>query len=94
MDPLPEIPESAKKQYPNHKEQRIGPPENIAEEDCGYSMSLLGHVPGGAFDGAPIIRTFFQPTPDELEILNRGGYVELYFISPAMPPHNLLVWSD
>jgi len=94
MEPLNPVPPSAQLNYPDHHELLIGPPENVAEEDCGYSAALVGHVKMGVFDGAAVMRTFFRPTKEELEALNEDGYIELYFIANQMPPHNLTVWKE
>lgn len=63
----------------------IGPPRNIAEEDCYSIQARISHTNGGAFDGAPIITTGFKLDIEDLEILNNGGTLTLGFIGEGVP---------
>lgn len=79
------ITEQLQSTYPTFKKIDMGPPAGVAEEDC-YTLEVLAdHVKEGAFDGAPMFRSYWKPTEHELAIINSGGYIELVVIG-MFPP--------
>lgn len=83
MEPIP-VPLGAHRQMPWARKLDIGPPPNAAEvptvENCGTLPALVEKVPG-----EPIrIRSYWQPSSEELERLNRGAPVELTAVTPVM----------
>lgn len=80
-----DIPEYAQQVYPNSRIIIMGPPNGLTEEHCYSIPVLLKSVEGEVFDGAPEFHSYWQPSKEELEILNKGGKVELVFIG-LFPP--------
>lgn len=79
------ISEEIKEEYPTFNVVVMGPPAGIAEEDCYSLETLQGYVSEGAFDGAPLFKSYWKPTEAELAILNSGGTLELGIIG-MFPP--------
>jgi hypothetical protein len=46
-------------------------------------------VQRGTLRGVEVVRSFWQPSPDELKVLNQGGYVALTVHGSTHPPLNL-----
>lgn len=79
------ITEQLQSNYPTFKKIDMGPPAGVAEEDC-YTLEVLAdHVKEGAFDGAPMFRSYWKPSETELAIIESGGYIELVVIG-MFPP--------
>lgn len=75
--------------YPNAERLSIGPPQGVAEEDCGTIEALISKVEGGAFDGARNFRVFWKPSADDIERMLAGHEVEVQFICPMLIPHTV-----
>lgn len=62
----------------------LAKPENWDEETQGPCGSLpVAFVPGQGFV------SFWQPTPEELKMLNAGGAVKLWVVNTSHPPVSL-----
>lgn len=69
----------------------VGPPENVADEDCGTIEALRGVYEGNSpFDGATVYRVFYKPDALDLAMLQEGAPIEISFIS-AVVPHTVNV---
>lgn len=90
LSPVPEI---AKKVRPHGRVFPIGPPRGFSDDAVGtveamFTVELIDgrHV--------PCYRDYWRPTKEQLEILNKGGFIELAQYSPEMIMHGLQVWGD
>lgn len=77
--------ENLHQKYPTMQSVKINSPKDVPEEECGDVVALVGQISGGIFDGGPIIRTFWQPSEEELAALNAGAVIELDFYDVGMP---------
>lgn len=87
MTPIP-IPPEAATTRPSFKALRIGPPPGVPDDECGTVESLVGMV-----DGYPAYADYWRPTPEQLEALQRGGFIELIQYHPRMVMHSMTVWD-
>lgn len=87
MTPIP-IPPEAAASRPTLRALRIGPPPGVSDNDCGTVESLVG-----VQDGLPMYADYWRPTPDQLDALNRGGFIELIQYAPQMVMHSMTVWD-
>lgn len=81
------IPPSAKAKYPDLTARTVGPPPGISDDDCGTPEVLFGRSP----EGYPVYADYWQPTPDQMALLNAGGYLELRQYVGQMVMHSLTV---
>lgn len=88
MEPVA-IPDQIVIDNPTFKALHIGPPKGMTDEECGTVEAFVGFV-----DGLPCIADYWRPTPEQLEILNAGGFLELRQYSPQMIMHSLTVYAD
>jgi hypothetical protein len=93
MHPI-DPPVVSRMQYPGCKQFHMNPPDGVPEDECGTMNVLAGTIEGGVFDGGPVFRTFWKLEDDELEILNNGGYVQLFFYSSQLPPHGMIIQEE
>lgn len=77
------IPEHAYRQ--GLTKEIVGPPEDISEEECGTIEILMGEYLAGAFDGAPAIASYWKPSSEEIDLLLKGGVVEMVLLLPFVP---------
>lgn len=84
-----EVPEFARREHPDHVVVSMGPPPGVADEDCGAAQMLLGRQPVMPGFGGRDQLAYFRPTPEELEVLNRGGYLELNQLGSVVQPFAL-----
>lgn len=77
MNPVP-VPPEARIDRPDCSHARMGPPPGVSDDDCGTVEMLLEPVttlhPGGIPRGQ---YAYFQPSAEELEQLQAGGYIEV-----------------
>ena len=87
MTPIP-IPPEAAATRPHLKALSIGPPPGVSDQDCGTVESLVGMQ-----DGYPVYADYWRPTPEQLEALAVGGFIELIQYAPRMVMHSMTVWD-
>lgn len=80
------VPQSAKLEHPQLQIVNFGPPQGLGDEHVGTAQAQVGvWKENGVFDGAPVVRTFWKPSEEELAFLqNNGGVVELIYFSETM----------
>lgn len=80
------VPQSAKEEQPQLRVINIGPPPSVSDQDCGTVEAQVGsYREVGVFDGAPVVRTYWKPSEEELDYLqNHGGVIELCYFSDRM----------
>ncbi|GAA3510168.1 hypothetical protein GCM10022234_00470 [Aeromicrobium panaciterrae] len=88
MTPGP-IPDQIVQDNPDWRALHIGPPPGVSDEDCGTVEAFYGLV-----DGMPCLADFWRPTPEQLAILNAGGFLELRQYTGRMVMHSLIVHAD
>jgi hypothetical protein len=66
------------------------PPEGVSDADCGTAQMLLERSSFPGFTGRGQF-AYFRPTPDELAVLNAGGYLEMCQIGRVVQPFALNV---
>lgn len=85
MNPAP-IPVEAKTQRPWAKERDYGPPRNHDTtrglENCGNLPVLFDQTPDRDL---PICRSYWRPTPEEIDALNAGVPVQLVVWGGQVP---------
>lgn len=64
----------------------LGPPPGTPRGECGALPVLIQG--GGTYQAA--FQSFWKPSPQDLAVLNAGGYVRLTIHGIAHPP----VWVD
>lgn len=87
MTPIP-IPDAAAQARPTFRALHIGPPRGVSDEDCGTVESLTGRSP----EGYPMLCDYWRPTPEQLDALRNGGFIELIQYAPQMVMHSMTVW--
>lgn len=87
MMPIP-IPPEAAASRPTFRALRIGPPRGVSEADCSTVESLVGYQ-----GGYPAYADYWRPTPDQLQALQAGGFIELIQYAPRMIMHSMTVWD-
>lgn len=87
MTPIP-IPPEAAASRPHLRALRIGPPPGVSDDDCGTVESLTG-----VQDGYQVFADYWRPTPEQLEALAAGGFIELIQYAPRMVMHSMTVWD-
>jgi predicted RNase H-like HicB family nuclease len=91
MDCIP-VPEAARVGRPECEFVRMGPPPGVRDEDCGTAEMLVsppGRIPGF---GGRANYAYFRPTPEELEQLKAGGFIELAQYGSVVQPFGMAVW--
>lgn len=80
------VPQVAKEEHPQLQVINIGPPRGVSAQDCGTVEAQVGQWREvGVFDGAPVVRTYWKPSEEELDYLqNHGGVIELTYFSDRM----------
>lgn len=63
-------------------------PPDLEESQCFDIPAFHGIIEGGTLDGARIVVTAWQPTPEEIEQIVKGAPVFLSSIG-GLPPHFL-----
>lgn len=94
MRPIP-VPEVVKAARPNCRLVDMGRPAGVPESECGSAEMLIqasGHLPLSGFGGREQY-AYFRPTPDELALLNAGGFLEMCQIGTVVQPFSLEVWA-
>lgn len=84
------VPDEAKQRHAPCRLVRMGPPKGVSDEDCGTAEMLRTDEYEPTF-GAPAHHAYYKPTPDELAVLNAGGYLELTQIGATVQPFALNV---
>lgn len=93
MNPIP-VPEIVKAARPWCRVVDMGRPAGVPEAECGSAEMLIqasGSRPLTGFSGRSQY-AYFKPTPDELELLNAGGFLEMCQIGTVVQPFSLAVW--
>jgi hypothetical protein len=88
MTPIP-IPPEAAASRPSLKALRVGPPPGVSDADCGTVESLAGI----SDEGYPMYANYWRPTTEQLDALQRGGFIELIQYTPRMAMHSMTVWE-
>jgi hypothetical protein len=84
------IPDEAKQRLAPCRLVRWRAPDGVSEEDCGTVEMVTSETTRSTF-GTISHFAFFKPTPEELAVLNAGGYLELCQIGAAVQPFALNV---
>ena len=95
MNPIP-VPDEAKAGRPHCRVIDMGRPAGVPEAECGSAEMLIqveGDLPLTGFGGRAQY-AYFRPTPDELEQLNAGGFLEMCQIGTVVQPFSLTVWPS
>jgi hypothetical protein len=88
MTPIPIPPEAAAARA-TLKALRIGPPPGVSDAECGTVESLVGQ----SEEGYPMYANYWRPTPEQLDALAAGGFIELIQYAPRMAMHSMTVWD-
>ena len=88
MEPIP-VPLQAVRMNPRLRSIHVGPPPGISDEDCGTPEVLAGQ----SDDGYPVFADYWRPTPEQLNALIAGGYIELRQYHPQMIMHSMTVYG-
>lgn len=83
------VPLVAREHRPDTRVLDIGPPPGVSEHECSTVNALMGRINGFA-----AVADYWRPTPEQLEVLNNGGFIELVQYVPRMIMHSLSVWPD
>lgn len=89
MTPIP-IPPEAAAARPDLEALRIGPPPGVSDAECGTVEALAGFSEDAAY---PMYADYWRPTPEQLDALAAGGFIELIQYSPRMVMHSMTVWD-
>jgi hypothetical protein len=94
MEPIPVPTHMRDVLYADFHVQHFGPPQGFSDEEVGTPECLVGHV--WPRDGVvlPVIADFWKPTPEQLEMLNAGGVLELRFYTNTLVMHSLTVHEN
>ena len=65
---------------------QFGPPPDMQESQCMAIRVHVGLIQGGSLDGERVVVAAWQPTPEELAVLNTGQPLFISFIG-GLPPH-------
>jgi hypothetical protein len=90
MIPIP-VPDEAKAERLDCRLVAMGPPRGVSDDDCGTVEMLIGGQPLPGFTGRAQY-AYYRPTPEELEQLLAGGFLELCQIGNVVQPFSLAVW--
>ncbi len=63
----------------------FGPPQGFEESQVMKVDAYTGQVQSGSVDGVGIVVVAWQPTPEELAVLNEGKPLFLTFVSGLLP---------
>jgi hypothetical protein len=86
MEPCP-VPLEVLDARPQMATLIIGPPPGVPADECGSVHALAGMIGGYA-----AVTDYWRPTPEQLEALNAGGFIELVQYSSRMVMHSMSVW--
>lgn len=70
----------------------VGPPQGVDPDYCGTANMARYEALWSGHDTA-IYMSYYQPTKEELEILNAGGLVQIQMVSHVVP-HSAQVVSN
>lgn len=76
------VPDFAKERYPQARNTVIGRPPGYSEEEVGGLPALID----SSDVRFPAIRSYWQPSGEELKALADGAYIELEVIAHQMVP--------
>ena len=51
--------------------------------------AYAGKYEGGSVDGAAVIVVAWQPSLEDMDVLNKGGLIYLSVMGSSLPPHYL-----
>jgi hypothetical protein len=92
MDPI-RVPDAAKAGRPDCKLISMGPPPGVSDDDCGTVEMLISpdaaRIPG--FAGRAQY-AYYRPTPEEIEDLRNGGFIEFAQYGQVVQPFSATVW--
>jgi hypothetical protein len=93
MNPA-EVPAAAEQARPECTKVQMGPPRGVSDQVCGTAEMLIqppGHQPAGIGAGR---YAYFQPTAEQLAVLNAGGFLELAQYGGGVVPFGLQVFTS
>ena len=64
----------------------FGPPGDLSESQCMSIRAYIGVIERGSLEGAHVVVTAWQPTPEEIELIKEGKPIFISFIG-GLPPH-------
>jgi hypothetical protein len=82
-----QVPTVVRAHRPDTAVLNVGPPPGISDAECGTVQALVGQ-----FSGLTGYADYWQPTDDQLRLLNAGGVIELVQFAPRMVMHSMSVW--
>lgn len=87
------VPQIVKDAKPWGRVLPIGPPRDFSGDEVGTVEAVYTQE---TVDGrqVPCFRDYWRPTPEQLEILNSGGFLELAQYTSQMVMHGIQVWED
>lgn len=91
MEPIA-VPEAARAGRPDCQFVRMGPPRGVKDEDCGTAEMLVStgqRIPGFSGRGH---YAYYRPSPEELELLADGGFIEFAQYGSVVQPFSAVVW--
>jgi hypothetical protein len=80
------IPPQAVRNNPGFKAIHVGPPRGMSDDEVGTVEALVGVA-----HGLPVWADYWQPTPEQLAMLNAGGHIELRQYSNQMVMHSMTI---
>jgi len=91
--PIVPVPEIVKQARPWAQVVDVGPPPSVTDDECGTANSLIEPGRLGPYT-VNEWRTFFQPSPEQIETLKNGGSIAFVMLSGQMIPHRAEVWRS
>jgi len=98
MIPIP-VPDEARTARPDCRAVSMGPPPGVSDEDCGTVEMLIAppptrldhsDIPGF---GGRAQYAYYRPTPEELDLLRDGGFIEFAQYGQVVQPFSAAVWG-
>lgn len=84
------VPEWVKDRYPKSVTKVLLPPDgDMTNPDIRSAEVLLDTVPLSDGSYAPVHRAYFQPSKEDISLLNHGGLLEFHVLSFSVTPFGL-----
>lgn len=83
MEPRP-VPQSAHEENPDGQIVTVGRPVDSFPDECGDASMFFEYI---EFSGrvVPYFSSYYQPTREDLELLQQGGMVRINFVGHVVP---------
>jgi hypothetical protein len=83
MEPRP-VPNSVIEENPTGEIITMGSPPAASPDECSDATMYM-EIIEFAGDVVPYFSSYYQPTKDELELLNDGGLIRINFVGHVVP---------